>query len=402
MALKYDFDALRAAATTDRQRQQLDMIQQLGVGKASRELGVNRRTLQLLLQRLVGLAAKRGMSAEHDMTHAVPVGYEVRGVSTLYNADGQVSQQWVKSRLRDDDALQAMREAIEEVAAEYRGTAKPIRAPARSLEGLLSVYPLGDPHIGMYAWAAETGADFDANIAREDLLAAASRLVDVAPPSDRALILNLGDFFHADTLAQQTKSGHKLDVDTRWPRVLKIGCQLMVDLISLALRKHQKVEVINAIGNHDDHSSIMLSAFLEAWFHAEPRVLVHPTASKFHYVTHGRCLIGVTHGDTVKHQALGELMASDRPEEWGKTSHRYWYTGHIHHTSKTELRGVVVESFRTLAARDAWHTASGYRSGRDMYVIVLDAMHGEVERHRCDIRQVRDGDTQTHQKPPTG
>ena len=206
-----------------------------------------------------------------------------------------------------------------------------------------------------------------------------------------ALILNLGDFFHADTLAQQTKSGHKLDVDTRWPRVLKIGCQLMVDLISLALRKHQKVEVINAIGNHDDHSSIMLSAFLEAWFHAEPRVFVHPTASKFHYVVHGRCLIGVTHGDTVKHQALGELMASDRPEDWGRTAHRYWYTGHIHHTSKTELRGVVVESFRTLAARDAWHTASGYRSGRDMYVIVLDAMHGEVERHRCDIRQVRHG-----------
>lgn len=390
MALKYDFDALRAAATTDRQRQQIDLIEKIGVSKAARELGITRRTIQLLLQRLVGQAARRGLSASHDMTHAVPAGYEVRGVSTLYNSDGQVSQQWVKSRLMDDNG-QAMREAIEEIAAEYRGTAKPVRAPSRNVETLLSVYPLGDPHIGMYAWAAETGMDFDANIAREDLLAAASRLVDVAPSSERALILNLGDFFHADTLAQQTKSGHKLDVDTRWPRVLKIGCQLMVDLISLALRKHQKVEVINAIGNHDDHSSIMLSAFLEAWFHAEPRVLVHPTASKFHYVVHGRCLIGITHGDTVKHQALGELMASDRPEEWGRTTHRYWYTGHIHHTSKTELRGVVVESFRTLAARDAWHTAAGYRSGRDMYVIVLDAVHGEVERHRCDIRQVRHG-----------
>jgi hypothetical protein len=389
MAIQYDFDALEAVASTETQKRQVEMVRRLGVNATAKELQITRRSLQLTLARLVGLAARRGLSAHHDMTHAVPAQYEVRGVSTLYGPDGRVSQQWVKSRLRDDDAARAMREAIEEMAAEYRGTAKPVKAPARSMAGLLSVYPMGDPHIGCYAWAAEAGEDFDVEIARQDLLSAAARLVDVAPASERALICNLGDFFHADSLSQLTKSGHKLDVDTRWPRVLRLGCHLMVDLITLALRKHAKVEVINAIGNHDDHSSIMLSAFLEAWFHAEPRVHVHPTTSKFHYVEFGRCLIGVTHGDTVKHLALGELMASDRPEAWGRTLHRYWYTGHIHHTSKTELRGAVVESFRTLAAKDAWHASQGYRSGRDMYAIVLDAEHGEVERHRCDIRQVR-------------
>jgi len=398
--MRYDFDALLQVASTDTQRRQIDAVRRLGVTGAARELGITRRSVQLLLAKLVGNAARRGLSASHDMTHAVPDGYEVRGVSTLYNADGKVSQQWVKSRLRDDDAAKALREAIEEMAAEYRGTAKPIKAPARCMAGLISVYPMGDPHIGCYAWAEEAGEDFDVNIARQDLLAAAGRLVDVAPASERALICNLGDFFHADSLSQLTKSGHKLDVDTRWPRVLRLGCQLMVDLITLALRKHQRVDVINAIGNHDDHSSIMLSAFLEAWFHAEPRVHVHPTTSKFHYVEFGRCLIGVTHGDTVKHQALGELMASDKPESWGRTVHRYWYTGHIHHTSKTELRGAVVESFRTLAAKDAWHAAQGYRSGRDMYVIVLDEQHGEIERHRCDIRQVRDVHSEADQKPP--
>ena len=400
MAINYDFDALRAVAATETQKRQVEMVERLGVNATAKELQITRRSLQLTLARLVGLAARRGLSPSHDMTHAVPAQYEVRGVSTLYGPDGKVSQQWVKSRLRDDDAARAMREAIEEMAAEYRNTAKPVKAPARSMAGLLSVYPLGDPHIGCYAWAEEAGEDFDVNIARQDLLAAAGRLVDVAPASERALICNLGDFFHADSLSQLTKSGHKLDVDTRWPRVLRLGCQLMVDLITLALRKHQRVDVINAIGNHDDHSSIMLSAFLEAWFHAEPRVHVHPTTSKFHYVEFGRCLIGVTHGDTVKHQLLGELMASDKPEAWGRTLYRYWYTGHIHHTSKTELRGAVVESFRTLAAKDAWHAAQGYRSGRDMYVIVLDAEHGEVERHRCDIRQVRDGNTQTDQNTP--
>lgn len=384
-----DLSFLLEVCDSEGQRKKIRVIQEHGVHQAAKVLGVNRRTIQRTIEMLRKRAARRGLAPAHNMTHAVPSPYVVSGVSTLYNAEGQVTAQWVKSRLTDDQSFETLREVIDEIASEYKGIAKPVKAPERSNEQLLAVYPMGDPHIGLYAWSQEAGEDFDTTIAQQDLLAAASRLVDIAPKSHRALIINLGDFFHADSLSQLTKSGHKLDVDTRWPRVLKVGCRLMVDLVNLALRKHQQVDVINAIGNHDDHSSVMLSAFLEAWFHEEPRVKVHPTASKFHYVEHGRCLIGVTHGDTVKHLALGELMASDQPEAWGRTKHRYWYTGHIHHTSKTELRGAVVESFRTLAAKDAWHAAQGYRSGRDMYVIVLDAEHGEVERHRCDIRQVR-------------
>lgn len=377
----------------DYQRNYVKVCAENGIGNAAKILRINRRTLQRKLKRLTEMLAKRGVSPANGMTHEVPSPFVVSGVSTLYNAEGQISAQWVKSKLKEDESFHAIREAIEELADEYKGIAKPIKPPARNNDDLLCILPLGDPHVGLYSWALETGIgnDFDTTIARNDLLAAASRLVDVAPPATRALIINLGDFFHADSFSQLTKSGHKLDVDTRWPRVLKIGCQLMVDMISLALKKHREVEVINAIGNHDDHSSIMLSAFLEAWFHNEPRVKIHPTISKFHYIEFGKCLIGVTHGDTVKHMALGELMASDMPDAWGRTTHRYWYTGHIHHTSKTELRGVVVESFRTLAARDAWHTASGYRSGRDMYAIVLSKEFGEVERHRCDIRQIRQG-----------
>lgn len=387
--MRFDWQAILSVCDTETSRKNMQACAELGVNKAATLLNINRRTLQTMAARLRDKAAIGGLSPAHGMTHPVPAPFAVSGVSTLYNAEGQISQQWVKSRLREDQAAQAMREAIEDFVADFRGTAKPVKAPARNTAGLLSIYPMGDPHIGMYAWAAEAGEDFDAEIARADLTAAAQRLVAVAPRSERALIVNLGDFFHADSLSQLTKSGNKLDVDTRWPRVLKLGCQLMVSLIELALRKHQTVEVVCSIGNHDDHSSVMLSAFLEAWFHAEPRVLVHPTASKFHYIEFGKNLIGITHGDTVKLTALGELMAADRPEAWGRAAHRYWYTGHIHHTSKTELRGVVVESFRTLAAKDAWHSAQGYRAGRDMYVIVLDAEHGEVERHRCDIRQVR-------------
>jgi hypothetical protein len=84
-------------------------------------------------------------------------------------------------------------------------------------------------------------------------------------------------------------------------------------------------------------------------------------------------------------------MAADQGEAWGMAEHRHWLTGHIHHSSKLELPGCTVESFRTLASRDAWATAAGYRAGRDMVAIVYDKGFGEVERYRCDIRLARSG-----------
>jgi hypothetical protein len=79
------------------------------------------------------------------------------------------------------------------------------------------------------------------------------------------------------------------------------------------------------------------------------------------------------------------IMAADEPEKWGETKHRYWYVGHVHHQDVKEYRGGVVEYFRTLAARDAWHAGQGYRAGRDMRLIVHHREFGEIERHRADI-----------------
>ena len=76
--------------------------------------------------------------------------------------------------------------------------------------------PIGDPHIGMYAWSEEAGEDFDTDIARNDLLNASRSLFNASPDADRCLIANLGDFFHSDNQSNRTaRSGAALDVDTR-------------------------------------------------------------------------------------------------------------------------------------------------------------------------------------------
>ena len=120
-------------------------------------------------------------------------------------------------------------------------------------------------------------------------------------------------------------------------------------------------------------------------YEKNPRVTFDDGPGRFHYHQFGDVLIGVTHGDTVKPEKLGELMATDRPKEWGETTFRYWLTGHIHNRKVYELSGCMVESFRTLAPKDAWTASMGYRSGRDMYSIAIHKRFGEVERHRTDI-----------------
>jgi hypothetical protein len=53
----------------------------------------------------------------------------------------------------------------------------------------------------------------------------------------------------------------------------------------------------------------------------------------------------------------------------------------------TTSLGVVVEGFRAPAGRDAW-AAERFRSGRDLVGVVLDAHHGETERHTVSVSQI--------------
>jgi len=80
------------------------------------------------------------------------------------------------------------------------------------------------------------------------------------------------------------------------------------------------------------------------------------------------------------------IMATSKPEDWGASKHRYLWMGHIHHKSAIKEYGnVIVESFRSPAARDAWHSGSGYTSGRSMTAITIHKQYGEISRQTANI-----------------
>lgn len=336
----------------------------------------------------MGLGRAPAQPAEPPLP-ALPDGHRVRGVSTYVGPDGEIRGQWIKTGAEQEDKHSALIEAMTKVADAWRGKAEPVPSPVVSNEDLLCVVPMGDPHLGLYAWSEETGQDFDLDIAERNLVAAADHLIALAPPAKEALIISLGDFFHTDTSANQTmRSHHALDVDTRWSKVLAVGIRTMRRIIDRALEKHETVNVICEIGNHDDHSAIMLGLCLAQFYEREPRVRVDTSPAKFHWFRFGDNLIGVTHGDTVKPDKLPGVMAHDRARDWGETVHRYWYTGHVHHKSQMEYPGVIVETFGTLAPRDAYAAGAGYRSGQDLCLDVIHRKWGRINRHTVGIRQL--------------
>lgn len=336
-------------------------------------------------------AEKRLAKADPKLhNHEAPAGYRLKGVSTLLDADGVVKQTWVKTAA-EADLPGAILDAFEEaVSARTMPKLANVTSPKGPLsQDLLTVYPMGDPHLGLLAWHAETGQDFDLKIAEANLVAAVDRLVGLAPPTEQALIINLGDFFHADNLdAVTSRSGHHLDVDSRWSKVFRVGILAMTRCIERALQKHKIVNVINEIGNHDDHSSMMLAVCLSHYYRANKRVRIDVSPSPFHWFEFGKNLLGVTHGHNTKMDRLPGIMAHDKAEAWGRTVFRYWYTGHIHTETKREYPGVLVESFRTLAGKDYWTHAHGYRAGRSMVCDVLHKTRGRIMRHEVGVESL--------------
>lgn len=387
-----DYEALRPYATP-RQAEILDALYTAGSSrKAAKLLGISDRRIPDALARLRKEAARRGHAPDHDMRHPVAPGFEVKGTSTLYSQSGQVVQQWVKTRA-DAGALQELLQGFtEELVDRAQGKAMPTPAPKLVNDAsLMSAYVVGDAHVGMYAHGDETGGDdFDTSIAVRELRGAFRHLTAASPASEIGMLVNVGDWMHAnDTTSTTQASKNVLDTDGRYSQVIDRACEIFYGAVSMMLRKHREVWIVNARGNHDPDAAMWLNKVLQAYYSNEPRVRIIPNVGKFIYVEWGKTLIGVHHGDQVKRQQLYEAMTRDKREEWGRAKHAYFWTGHIHHKAAEEIGGCLFESFNTLAPVDAWHAANGYGANREMQQITLHREFGIVGRNVCAVEMAR-------------
>lgn len=294
--------------------------------------------------------------------------------------------QWVKTSASRQAKVDAFAEAIKGISE----SVKPAKASkvVKDNESELAIFiPIGDAHIGMLACAAETGNDYDLKIAERLIVGAGRKAIDSADDAARCIIANMGDWFHSDNQSNQTnRSKHQLDVDSRWHRVLEVGIRIQRILIDMALEKFPRVDVINVRGNHDEHSSVMMSHVMRAYYRNDKRVHVNMDPSLHVAIEHGKCLIATHHGHATKKDRLAMMWAARK--EWeGKTQRRI-YCGHIHSDTLTEYPGCIVETVNTLAGRDAYAAGAGWISGRDLKVDTWHKEHGLINRTIIGISQI--------------
>lgn len=390
-----------------------DALARLGSqNKAAEALGISRATIQSRLQR----AAQYGMldrkpvmpgfeirsvstqigpagetqrewvkqAPESGEPYEVPPGHVVKGESTLVGPDGRILNRWIKTR-EGELGPEAWADIIKAALSDFQPHRQAPEAPP-SDDSLAVVLPVSDAHFGLYAYGPEAGEDYDLDIADRTNRETFARLIDATPASGHAVIVGLGDLLHADDPSNQTaNSGHALDVDTRHSKVRKTAVMYMIFCVEAALAKHARVTVRVLPGNHDTTTAGAIALALWAWFRNEARVTVDIDPSRFWWWRFGANFLGATHGDQAKMQNLPMLMAATHPKDWGETKHRLILTGHIHTKTAMEIGGVIVESFQSTAARDAWHAGMGYKAGRSMQAIVLHDERGEIGRHRVVI-----------------
>lgn len=314
-----------------------------------------------------------------------PDGHEIKGVSALLDSQGRIVNQWIKTR--EGDASTLLIDSIKGAFDDYKGRAAFVAPPAAANDNLLTCYAIGDHHLGLLAWKPESGESYDLKIGEALLLEKMRALVDCVPPAHTAIVLNLGDFFHADNNENRTlRSGNALDVDGRYAKVLRVGVALTIACVDMALEKHKRVIYRALAGNHDPHTSLALAVSLSMFYHANPRVEIDCDPSKFFMFQHGETLISATHGDMLKPDGAAGFVASRWPKIWGATTHRYMHFGHVHHKATGgNPSGLKWESFETLTGKDSWHAGMGYQSGRSMTAITYHDKSGELLRNVVSV-----------------
>lgn len=264
--------------------------------------------------------------------------------------------------------------------------AKPVAAPAYNDADLLAVYPLADVHIGMMAWGRETGEDYDTRIAANRVREWVGRCIAASPAAETAVILDVGDLTHADDQMNQTpKSKHVLDVDTRHFRTLDITIATMTAAVDLALAKHKHVLVRILTGNHNPTSFMAVIFAVAAWYRDEPRVTVHKDPSEFFAMEWGNVMLAAHHGDKSKAERMVLFLADQYPEMWGRTRHRFLFTGHLHHHKSADIGGVQWEQLRAVTARDAYAVSHAYAARAQMQGITYHKERGEIQRVKVGL-----------------
>jgi hypothetical protein len=303
------------------------------------------------------------------------------GKSSLYKHagdDGELILEWVKTKTTAQQQLAALRVAVDAVLNDIPRLPRMMQMKSGLCSDELHMITITDLHVGMYAWAEETGADWGLGICEEMTLNSVRYL---SKKSNAAIgLLNLqGDFLHySGTDAKTELHGHLLDADSRQSKMIRVAIRIIRGSIGIMLQQHSKVVVSIVPGNHDISATPFLAEFLSVLYELEPRIEIVANPRSHKIYIHGDVFLGFTHGHLKKMPGVSEMFAGMFPKEFGATEHRYIHMGHMHNEKMTENSLFKVVQHATIAAPDAYAANGGWLSKRQIRSITYHKKFGEV------------------------
>jgi hypothetical protein len=376
---------------TQRQAEVIDAVNSTGSYEAAAKLlNINPSNISRMLTSIRFKAALHGYSPDHDMIRPVPDTHIAKGVSTFYDKDGKPRNQWVKSSLREEAYLEIIKGAIQGFCEDIPNL--PINdSPVEFQADVIPWIQIGDAHIGMLAHSSEISENFDLKIAETEICAAIGMLIDELPSCERIVVNDLGDFTHYENFSATTEaSGHALDFDTRFPKMIKVAVRVMRYIVEKALSKAKFVDVIVNQGNHSRTNDIWMAELLRVAYGHTGRLNVLNNDSVFIGYRMGDTFVMTHHSDKCRPNMLANVMTNDFRKDYGETEFHYIDIGHVHHGMvMKEHPGIVIESFNHLASLDRWAHDAGYRNRKSITVILRSKTFGEVGRRLLSIKEIR-------------
>lgn len=319
----------------------------------------------------------------------------IKGTSTLFDTDGKVKQQWVKTDLKKQEQLENIDKALKEITKSFK-TLRPQsfmenKPKKRLYKDKLNIYTCNDAHFGALMDSYETGdREWNLEEATKTLKGAFDYLYENSPNTEECIFAELGDLMEVDNLENRTrKSGNILSTDARYHRIFETAYMSLIYGIERALTKHKTVRFISVGGNHDTVSHLAIQHVINAYFSNEPRVIVENSPRLIKYHQFGENLFMFAHGDGVKMNQAGETMAYDCEKIFSQTRNRYGLFGHNHKDSVVDTKLIRCESFRNLAPANDWASAMGMRRGiGTMNSITYDKKYGEISRQKFNVNMI--------------
>jgi len=377
--IDYNDPLFMEACTTDRQREILQAHLDNGqsAAKTGELLGISERNIHMTLARIRKSAGS------------------LSGTSTLEDDVGDKKLRWVKRSFSAEQRLKLMQIAIDAMMEELPKI-KPTTSP--QIKGantdIVPWFNIGDAHIGMLAYSKETGHNFDLKIAEAELCKALHALMDrvAVGKYERCVIQDMGDFTHYENVVGKTAmSGHDLDIDTRYRKMVHIYTRIMRSIVEYALSKFKYVDVIINQGNHSRANDFWMVELLQNLYEKEPRLTVLDNTCVYTAYRMGNTFVMSHHSDKCQPKRLVEVMATKFRQDFGEAQYKYVDIGHLHHAfAHKELGGVIVECFNNLAPSDAWAHDAGFLSSSFLTCVLRSKTYGEKGRERITVEEVKD------------